>query len=91
MANLVGLENTAPVRRAYMVRTAAAAIRGLKKRRAVSSADDYGAIHAYMGRDGFYRCEAMRWMHTEDTLKSKSLTHVRSWYSTWLKKIAVKP
>jgi len=85
--NLVDAPNTRKVRKVWIARSARAAIACLRKRRAATAADDYGAINAYDDRDGNYRCQAYRFMQTVDDQTFTSLVAVGRWYAVWLKKI----
>lgn len=91
MAQLRGLTNTYPIRRAYLAKSTTKMLAGLRKGRAMTTADDYGALNAYQDRDGKYRCEAHCWMHTVDSQIFTSLTAAGKWWTVWVKKIAERP
>ena len=76
---LVDAPFTRKVRKVVRAKGAAAAIRLLRKRVAVTAADDYGAINAYNQKGGGYRCEAYRWRQTVDSQAFTSLVQVGKW------------
>lgn len=88
---LVGAPFTRKIRKVVRAKSAAAAIRLLRKRIAVTTADDYGAINAYDQKDGKYRCEAYRWLQVVDSQVFDSLSQVRHWWVKWQRLITERP
>lgn len=84
---LTGLAGTRKVRHCEFIRTATAAIYHLRKRVAVTSAGDRGAINVWDDKEGLYRCESMANRSVLDSQRYTSLTKVRAWVSDWLKRI----
>ena len=84
---LTNLPYTRKIRRCEMVKSANAVIDCLRRGVAATAAGDTGAINVWDDRDGFYRCEAMRWRVTVNEQKYKSLRKVREWSKHWIAQI----
>lgn len=87
MPEFRGLEDTAPVRKAYMFRTVAELMRLLRQNRACTAADDHGAINVYKDRYGRYRCDRYLFMSAKDRQSFTNLADVRKWTKAALKAI----
>lgn len=62
-------------------------IAALRLHRAITTADDNGAIVIYKDDDGTYRCERYRFLISQDESLLKSRTAVRQWLKEQLPKI----
>ena len=83
-----GLTDTKGDRECVFVRRVAEISRVIKSGKYATTADERGAIGAWIDDKGKMRCEAMRHLHTIDSQIFKTLKEVKGWYAEWMKKIA---
>jgi hypothetical protein len=72
--------------RAQDAKTVSAALRLLRKYRAVHWADDHGAYSVHRGDNGRWFCEFMRWRVSVSRLECGSKREVAAWLKVWLPK-----
>jgi hypothetical protein len=61
----------------------------LNKGIAATAAGESGAINIYKDDDGFFRCEAMRWLKSVDKKTFDNILDVVKWADKWLPEIGV--